>query len=43
MAYLEVDSLPQTRIAPGLLALQRALLWIVGLGGAIVIDRAQPL
>jgi hypothetical protein len=42
MAYLEVDSLPQTRIAPGLLALQRALLWIVGLGGAIVIIEPSP-
>ncbi len=42
MAYLEVDSLPQTRPAPGVLALQRALLWIVGLGGAIVIIEPSP-
>ncbi len=42
MAYLEVDGLPQTRTAPGLLALQRALLWIVGLSGAIVIIEPSP-
>jgi hypothetical protein len=42
MAYLEADGLPQTRTAPGLQALQRALLWIVGFGGAIVIIEPSP-
>ena len=42
MAYLEVDDLPQSRAAPGLKALQRALLWIVGLGGAIVLIEPSP-
>jgi hypothetical protein len=42
MAYLGADSLPQTRTAPGLQALQRALLWIVGFGGAIVIIEPSP-
>ena len=42
MAYLETNSLAQSRAAPGLQALQRALLWIVGLGGAIVIIEPSP-
>src|SRR5258708_23924053 len=42
MAYLEVDNFPQRRTAPGLLALQRALLWFVGLGGAIVLIEPSP-
>ncbi len=42
MAYLEVDDLPQSRVAPGLKALQRALLWIVGLGGAFVLIEPSP-
>ena len=42
MAYLEADRLPQTRTAPGLQALQRALLWIVGFGGAIVLIEPSP-
>ncbi len=42
MAYLGVDSLSQTRTARGVVALQRALLWIVGFGGAIVIIEPSP-
>jgi hypothetical protein len=41
MAY-RVDSFSQSRTAPGLAALQRALLWTVGLGGAIVLVEPSP-
>ena len=42
MAYLEVDNFAQTRPAPGVQALQHALLWLVGLGGAIVAIEPSP-
>jgi hypothetical protein len=42
MAYLEVDNFAPTRAAPGVQALQRALLWFVGLGGAIVAIEPSP-
>jgi hypothetical protein len=42
MVYFEATNLPQSRTTPGLLALQRALLWIVGFGGAIVIVEPSP-
>ena len=42
MAYLEANSFAQTRPAPGVQALQHALLWFVGLGGAIVAIEPSP-
>ena len=42
MAYLEADNYAQTRTAPGVQALQHALLWLVGLGGAIVAIEPSP-
>ena len=43
MAYpISVESLSYPRVAPGLQALQRALLWTVGLGGAIVLFEPSP-
>jgi hypothetical protein len=43
MAYpVEADSFTQVRGTPGLQAIQRALLWIVGFGGAIVFIEPSP-
>src|SRR5437762_4225766 len=43
MAYaIEVASLSRSKTAPGLEAMQRALLWTVGLGGAIVSFEPSP-
>src|SRR5204862_2072337 len=43
MAYaIEVTSLSRSKTAPGLEAMQRALLWTVGLGGAVVTFEPSP-
>ena len=44
MAYAATaqDSLPQVSAAPGVLALQRALVWLVGASGAIVFIEPSP-
>ncbi|MGC2808798.1 MAG: O-antigen ligase domain-containing protein, partial [Bradyrhizobium sp.] len=44
MAYAATaeTSLPQAAAAPGVLALQRALVWLVGASGAIVFIEPSP-
>src|SRR6202012_1348009 len=44
MAYAATaePSLPQAAAAPGVLALQRALIWLVGASGAIVFIEPSP-
>lgn len=42
MAYLSTASYPATAIAPGVAALQRAMLWLVGASGAIVFIEPSP-
>ena len=44
MAYAETaeNSLPSMTAAPGVLALQRALVWLVGASGAIVLIEPSP-
>jgi hypothetical protein len=44
MAYAAIadDSLPSVTAAPGVLALQRALVWLVGVSGAIVFIEPSP-
>src|SRR5712671_2395744 len=44
MAYVATaeDSLPPMTAAPGVLALQRALVWLVGASGAIVFVEPSP-
>src|SRR6201996_9163204 len=44
MAYAATagNSLPQISVAPGVLALQRALVWLVGASGAIVFIEPSP-
>src|ERR1700729_4340547 len=44
MAYAATaeNSLPQVSAAPGVLALQRALVWLVGASGAIVFIEPSP-
>ena len=44
MAYAATveNSLPSMTAAPGVLALQRALVWLVGASGAIVFSEPSP-
>jgi hypothetical protein len=42
MAYLSTASLPATATAPGIAALQRAMMWLVGASGAIVFIEPSP-
>jgi hypothetical protein len=43
MAYLTADHIqPLPRAAPGVLAIQRAMLWLVGISGGVVIIEPSP-
>lgn len=42
MAYLSTASYPTTAIAPGIAALQRAMMWLVGASGAVVFIEPSP-
>jgi len=42
MAYAATAGIPQARAAPGVQALQRALVWLVGASGAVVFIEPSP-